>query len=705
MLLGEVEEREKNVQTPNSLESHIKDGTTHNMMSSSAATNPVSVLMNPAAMYEYAASIVSHVVSHGWGGTVPPGYPYQAMLQIATVMCDFLQSQNQTSLVVPHFVAEVIVALMVQDTNHNGMLVNYKARCDFLISSFQSRGNLGPNPRYINFDIPTNTYVNNFWPEVVNPGPYDAEIAATALQSLWTFVDDLGRKAGIGRYAMVSVIELYTKTMRDGSAFGWNISSVGGDSAGSGGMSVISNLESPMRKPQLACWNLIPTSGLPSLRASAYTNTSSASPAFLGSYPLQNVVPWSTKKKVGPIYHPLDFGETLLRISLWLQMAAQISADDIQNQNIPIGDYTLPITVQNFAIMFRQVLVSICNPSQQAGQFVWPYTSSAPSLFMPLVVGPNLGPLGMNGAGPLLPQSIYENLYAITLTNAFVRGNKPSGRIYAPLVGFYDSLYPALESLTITRGESTVPLFMAPETKLAKNGKDRVMIDVTINLVDGTYPGNKIAQLNYSDSILLLAATWNKYLDRLIRPFSSVLCGPSPDGGIRALKLPGAFAFAQVANNQDLIDMKKKMTICGFKYADDPYMSSVRRSINATSEMLATGQDFFSAWQYPIWYSNSGASPIDNETLIKLRVYGRTMVLLMDDPLKGTSIFTIALQNATQNVKARNGEATTADEILKQFAIMGDGSILPLVEALLTGAKVVGSLLGGRPRSNMSPVF
>lgn len=687
------------------MESHIKDGTTHNMMSSTAATNPVNVLMDPSALYEYCAAVVSHICSHGWLGTVPPGYPYQAMLQLATVFCDYIQSQNQTSLIVPQFVAEIIVALMVQDTNHNGMLVSYKTRCDFLVSSFLSRGNLGPNARYINFDVPTNTYANGFWPEVVNPGPFDPEVGATALQSMWTFVNNLGRKAGIGRFAMVSVVELYEKTKKDGSAFAWNVSSVGGNSAGTGGMSVISNLESPLRKPQLACWNVIPTSGLPYSRASAFTNTSPASPAFLGSYPLQNVVPWSTKKKLGPIYHPLDFGEMILRISLWLQMALQISADDSQNQIIPLVEFTVPITAQNFAIMFRQVIVSILNASQQAGQFVWPYSSAAPSLFDPLVVGPNLGPIGMNGAGPLLPQSMYENYYALTLTNAFVNGNKPSGRIYAPLAGLYDSLYPVLDTLEIRRGESVVPLFQLPEMRLTKNGKERVTIEVNISLVDGTFPGNKIAQLGYSDSILTIAAAWNKHLDRLVRPFSSVLCGPSPDGGIRALKLPGAFAFCQCINADELDARKRKMELCGFKYKDDPYMACVRRSINATSEMLATGQDFFHAWQYPAWYFNLGSNPIDNETLIKLRVYGRTQILIMDDPTKGTSIFILAIENATQNVKARNGEFTTADEILKQFAIMGDGSILSLAEAILTGGKVVASLLGGRPRSNMSPVF
>lgn len=193
----------------------------------------------------------------------------------------------------------------------------------------------------------------------------------------------------------------------------------------------------------------------------------------------------------------------------------------------------------------------------------------------------------------------------------------------------------------------------------------------------------------------LFLLLYNEYIDTYIKPFTGVMCGPSPDGGIMALKLPGAFSFSQFTNQSkdkthtEYIMKRRKISV------SEPYGGVTRRNTNFTDEILASAQDLMHCWQLCNWIvPQQGTGPVDNETLSKLRIFGRTQVFIPDDVNKGTSLVILAIENALLNIRARNGDMTISDSLLKEFAMLGDGSILPLAEALLTGGKIIGSLLG-----------
>jgi len=683
----------------------MANSSTHNLSSnneipSTSSTIPVKIMMQPQPMYWLCSSLVYTALSKGFQSVCSNlSQPYWAFVYLAKTISKLMSNQTPNSLLLPKFISDVVKHLMLQKVHFEGAEFNYTILPDFDPSTFAPSGNMGPGIRQAHLFYPGNTYLNGIWPVMVAPAVYNDDVGQQAFNLLMTFISELNGDQPSPNLHLVNVIDEYQKMKPDASASAFNQSFLGSEAGQSGAVGSMSYNEVPINKPLLSCFTPTAFNAVDRTRYPVCSHATSSSSGFLFPMLMQQSPPISLGLKTPPVIVPHDFGEWVLRVATWLNVFLNLAANDYQNQNVPLSNYTINMTPQDFTLLMRQIIINIFSASQLAAQFYIPQTSNFfPDAIRPLTCSSGSGPFGVTGTNLLLPQEYWEMLYAATMK----KGEGKQGRLFIPLWGVYPDLFPALPELTVVRGDDSVPLFQIPELfispdKIPKTRKCTPIEskygvgEVYIDPVDLSFSGvGNFIQGNNGEVIMELTNVLNSVI-QANAAFTGTLATVSPSGGILKLATNGDFnLFSTIAQSELRDNLAKKFKPIVQRVGVDPYSGVIILVKVFANSPQAAFMQLQAVWQIGSWTLNLDNVTNESDSLLKLKTAMKAIWTIPDDPnSQGMDVFSLALMMGLRNVHGRNGEPTVADKLLVEAAKLGKGGILTALagigEALLGG--------------------
>lgn len=681
----------------------VHDLTTNNVVPTSSSSIPIATSMDPNSMYWLCSSVVYTAIAKGFQSVCAnQSQPYWSFVYLAKSISALMTNQTPKSLLLPKCIADVVIHLMIQIVPYGRGKWNYSMLPMFDPSSFQAWGNAGPTTREINLFFPGTTYLNGVWPIMVAPSPYNDDLGQQAFNLLVTYLTGLNVDGKMPHLELVDVIDMYNNMVPDSSAFSFNLILIGGEAGKCSGFHAMAMSETPITKPLLSCFLTTPSNSIAKTRDAVHGMPTSGSSGMLFPLLIQQSPPFSISEKRYPVFLPYDFGELVMRIAVYVNQLANVSANDYQSQNRPLTDFTINMTPQDFSLLIRAVVMNIFDTSQLAGQFTYPQSAGfLSSVFEPFVAGSGTGPFGIVGSSLKLPQEYWEMIYACTM-----RRYGSTGELLIPVWGIYTSLYPDLGSYNVKRGEETLPLFKIPDAyihpkDLPKNRKysaSELMFglgEVPIKLPDLSFPGpQNYIQGNDPKVIMVLTAIFNEFL-MMSGANTGILATVSVNSGASRLATIGNWILKISDNNLDeqqvkLYErMRKHIVIAGIDpYAYEQVVIKVFRDAPLSALMELQG-----VWMLACYVFLVNGSVDETTSIRKLKAYTDAIYSIPDSPVGNSiSLYDEAVIQATRNTKERDTDRTVADSVLLDLEEKGQGGILvDMAQALL------GAFVGGRP--------
>jgi len=299
-----------------------------------------------------------------------------------------------------------------------------------------------------------------------------------------------------------------------------------------------------VRRPIYACFypNSLGTNDLD--RYPKYMQSFGGDGIFLAST-VDLITKEGLKSKKAPIFKFIDLNEFVEVGAIVLQKAVQAALNDSDNStNIvtlgttdgaaAVGAYQCPLTLQEFALLIRAVMMNMFKDTQCFVQGLYPRTvgvSPDNNVFCACVAGANSCALPTVSA-MMLPDALVENMKACTYSIAQVKGKKGKThpRIVLPVLGIFtqDLLDPldyqaeySYNTLPTAIG-GTLNIF-APATS------------VQISLIDGFFGGRgNYCYINDPAALNRLITLYNDWIN-MLTPFITSLSAPSTDAGMPVL--------------------------------------------------------------------------------------------------------------------------------------------------------------------------
>jgi hypothetical protein len=672
----------------------VKDLSSNNTLATmnSLISNELTLQAQPPI--EFCFSFVNWLYSKGYQKFVDnPSDPFFIYIYLAGVLSSFLKNTVPTTQQLPEFLAHILNYLRPKQVPKNGGSVAFNFFGDFDNSTFPPVINLGPSTsRQATLYIPDNTvYINGVWAIMVAASAYNLAAAELAWTKMLGFIGSISVEMHNPRMKIVDVSQTNMHE-HDASAFAFGMSFHGSETGNAGGPGSVKMLEVPIHTPDLTCWVQQPFNSVSNDRFPSYSRAASGSagalPIIYGSDRLGHAYGRQSYTRLGFC----DFYEFVLRLAVYYQLLAQEAANDSQMSDKDMSYFQIPLTVQDFTLAVRALIMFVYGDSQMAYQYEYPSTNNNnPGYFIPIVAASGTGPIGSVGSTMMLPLDFIEMLNGMTAKT--IAGK--NGMSFAPVWGVFHNITPNVGSFTVSRGEDSIPLFLPAEAYKRNLKTQKHDGEVPISIIDGSSPAGYVV-LNDElviDTITLVLTT---FLQKFAA-FTGVVSTIYVDAGLRPLGTVANFRFIRQESmnvdnervaHRDLVKQKYGAAInrTGKNgiVTSGPYDFLVVEATAYNSHPNNTVLQYLAANQMPVEMKVT-SNPVDEKsTFKKMQTLHEAMFSVVGDAASDeVSISLLAQMAAARNVKSRNAQKTMADVQLESATLQGHGGIFT---TLLKGA-------------------
>jgi hypothetical protein len=658
-----------------------------NMLATCNNIVAINVPMSNLAIADFCWAVVSYACSLGFMTyTANSSDPFFAYVELAIVATSAITNTVPATQQIWAPIGKILDYLRPQVVKVGNAEYVYTFTANYDPSVLQPTLGMGPSGgRTGNLYIPTSTMVNAVLPQLGVPSPFTSAAGVAAYNLLMLFLSTRGTET--------QLVEFVNHMKRsDASAFAFTTPHIGSSTSGTGAISMIAELETFLNTPRMCVWTTQTFNSINRVRCGVQSSPTSGTPSTLALEKLQNTLNSSFKNKKGTRFMPYDFYQFVEMFLTWMEKIANIAANDAQNVDLPASNFLINLTGQEMILLLRMIFMSMFADSAIATQTIYPSSSiGTPEPFIPLVASANTGPLGDVGKGFRMPQDFVEMLCAATEK----RQLRNQGYEYVPVIGVYEGVEIDTSRFVVSRGEVVYPLFIVPEEagfepgvkpvrkEILKKGEVPVKLGETqVNFIDGNVGVNTYVQLNapYAYSVYLEA--YDVWLSPML-PFSSIMGTTTKDGGVHVLAVIGDFVLLKTMSQEEKKDFDKnhslpdRMKKARLTSGVSPYDSFLILATAYNTTPLETVLALTNDWIRPSFIATLNNFADENVVLQKMQSWYRAnFTAIGQDGLEQTTIAQRLGRLATRNTKARNTNATMADELFVQISAMGQGGII-----------------------------
>lgn len=666
-----------------------------NVLSTCNKMTAISVPLGPKPVADFCWAVVSYALSLGYMTyAASSSDPYQAYVQLAIVVTGALTNTVPVTQKIWAPVGKIIDYLRPQIVKVGDAEIVFTFSAQYDPTVLPPVYNMGPSGgRTGNMYIPTSTQINGLLPQCVAPVPFTSPAGVAAYNSLMSFLSSKGNE--------MELVDFVNHMKRpNASAYAFTSSHIGGSSSETGAISMVAELETFLDDPRLAVWCPQSFNALNKTRCGVRSVETSGSPSTLVCEKMQNTLNPSIHNKTAQRFMPVDFYQIAECVATWMEEVANLAANDFQNSTLPISNYLMSLTGQEFLILLRQVMISMFADSVIATQTIFPSSSNGnPSPFLPFVASANTGPLGEIGKGFRLPQDFYENICSLLER----RQRHKNGYEYVPVLGVFEDFDFDPSRFKVTRGELSNNLFVDPDaagfesnanTKVVAKEKPKVKVgESPVSLVDGSIGSGNFVQLNAPYTYQTYLERYDEWLNE-VTPFSSVVGTSSKDGGSILLNVSGDFNLIKVASQLEHEKFKKehnlpdRLKIRSGKVATySPYDSWLVLATAFNTQPLEVVQAITEDWVRPCYVAINNNFVDETTNLQKLQTWNRALFSAIgQDGLDQQTIAQKAKRMAIRNARTRDTAESMADNLYKNMANTGEGGIIGALLQTVGGA-------------------
>jgi hypothetical protein len=708
-----------------------KNNSNYNILLTSAPTDPLTLNSNVQSVTGVSLGIISYALQRNFAAITPdPNFPYHAFVYIATMLQSAMSSASPKSQKVPMFLKDLMDAISPCHVKFANGFQAYNWDLDFDAAAAPYTYDLRPTglPRNWNIGVVSTSVVNNLWHTINPPTAYTEADGVKAWTSLLEFYEGLQvdqsqlrivDAGGPGRY------------ISDVSAFAAVGKTLGNSGTDIGGFGAVASSEVPIRNPLFSCFAKIPSGQITDPgRFPAYNITKSLDSIALGGIMCSGYAPKLIGSKLYPVLKNVDFMRFVEVIALWLTGAARLAAGSAEDKgylDIDASTYTLQMTLQEFELLLRNLMMNAFGNTQFFIQGCYPtdnFNNSNP--FLPFVSGQGTYPVN-EGTDMRLPQFLIENIRS--LTSVVQKGNNPV--CFLPVLGKYAKVELNWKDYYYLIPGSEVPqyIFFDPTTAVKERGvvikgkmETAYSAETVISLVDGS-TGSSYVAINAPFAMTTLSEKWNQLMDK-ISPFVNTLTTLGNDAGISVLRMltntqvhfmnvekhPSLPANRKVVD-RDLPDRFEKRFGSDVLTSTSPYQKVMLHAWNFYDPPMAQPfqliQNIWISSDFQLWFSGTNNEIV---TEVKIISYAREPNVMTytggDDQ---TTFYLKHLNYANMMLRARNGEVSMQDTLLKELEKQGRGGILSslvggLIKTIAPGsAKIVDTVSGFIPFNVPNP--
>jgi len=516
----------------------------------SSTTNYMSNLENEIAFdvtspssvfYSMPAGIVSLCLQRGWmAGAENPSIPYLAFGYLCYIVQSFALNITLPTIRIPRCIALFCHSLMTKSVPAMGGKVNYKFNFT-QDTTFPSQLQLGPTAD-ANWSlwVPDSTKTG-VWANFMTPTVWTIELGQSAYQSLVQFLENSSYAAD-GNALQLVAAGAPNKMDKDVSAFAVTYADPGGAYNFTGGFGKQVYLEVPIHSPLFAVNYYNPLNALDINRYGSFTSSFAGSGFLLSALATVLKERW-TGMKAPPTFKCIDLNEFIEVYALVIQKALYIALNDPQTQAVLLAmapadvqaylyaQYQCPITLQEFSILLRDVMMNLLKDTQFAVQDIFPRSSAVTDapLFTACVAGTNTCSLG-GATSMLIPRILAENMRSCTFAIMEVGKNNRSPLVAFPILGVYSGVVLDTADYTVAITLNAVTYSF---TIFAYN-----VSEVPISLIDGTTSGDAaIVGINDPAANNMLTGMFNDWFtgDSQVSSFVSTPTTLATDSGVSIL--------------------------------------------------------------------------------------------------------------------------------------------------------------------------
>jgi len=711
---------------------------------SNMTTNNVTPISNPSialtldttveVVQGMALSIVTFALQKNFAAQVPqPDFVYWTYVYLAQLFQNCLQDVVPQITEVPYWLKLLMDVLAPTTVTKATGSVSFNWNFPYVASTSQWTFDEQPsgNPRKWNCGNVTTTTVNTVLHEIVSPAAYNDADGKLAFLNFIKFVQESNMMGKVNEkwYQMVNPTATKTPYLNDPSVFAFIEQIIGNSGTLNGAYSKRVGSEVPIPTPLAAFVAKLQTGEvLDSTRTPSYTAYSAGDSVFFSGITVGGLGTnlMNTKRQLA--FKPLDFFEFIDIMGQYMNEIGRLAVLDYQTKQVleatpnpDPGFLTLDLTFQEWCLMWENALKVAFARTGYATQCVYPTdTLNNSDPFLPFVIGQGTYPSACDM--PYVPETIAENIRQ--LTYRISPGSNPMG--WFPVLGQYASTVLDPNQYGYYVGESFYPYFLTPVSQVISMRKNERINDAqkrlelskkfphlrlsfdaeqALSYIDGS-DGTSYVAINGPFAMNTYANVWNEWT-KLATPFTEPLTTFSVDAGVPLLSLvdktritylniPGTSKFpnhTMPPNHKtvvrDLPDRFKKHMI-GLedgKTNKNPYCEILWEAATSFQPLLEQTWQLIQSvmWMPSVRLFFNGKSN-ENMTLQKWQGFATEMqsqTFTQGDDQQ--TLYQMHRAFAVLLTKARNGDTTMAQQLLKKIEESGHGGIL---------STLVGGLIG-----------
>jgi len=536
----------------------VRNSSTDNYMNNLAAEIAFDVTPPSTVFYGFPAALTSLCLQRGWmAGAENPSVPFLAFGYLCYILQSFALNAVLPVVRLPRCFALACQAVTSKSVPASGGKVNYKFTFD-QDATFPFNIVLGPTGNALySLTIPDASSTTGVWQNSQAPTTWSLAAGQTAYQSLTQWLEVSKYAVPGGALELVPSNDI-NKMSKDVSAFAVTYSDPGGGYNFTGGFGKQVYLEVPIHSPLFSAYYSNPTNVLDVNRYADFTL------AFAGSSFMQGLLATLLKEKWAGMKTPptlkcIDLNEFNEVYAIIIQKGLTNALMDPETQVVLQGMspadipaylttyYQCPITLLEFTILIRDVMMNLLKDTQFAVQDTFPRSSANlnTNLFTACTAGTNTCALG-GSTSMLFPRILVENMRACTfgLVQSGKNGRNP---IFAlPILGVYSNVTLDENDYNVTITVGSTP-YSFPVFK-------QVSGEQQISLIDGTTPGDAaVVFINDPGPNNMLVSHFNTWLDGQSQAatFISSLTSVGTDAGVNVLTNMNLTTYWTPAPDQD----------------------------------------------------------------------------------------------------------------------------------------------------------